>query len=105
MIPPQQEVTRALLDAVREFRAAIVGPPAPDAEIQTWPTCTPDGDFVGGVWCADPDCPLDAENSEIGDFRETTFTLAELHEAIGHHIANRREREDDLAEQAEDGAR
>ena len=93
-IPPQ-EVTRALLDAVKEFRAAIVGPPAPDEEIQTWPICTPEGDFAGGVWCADPDCSLQAENSEIGDFREGTFTLAKLHEAIGIHIWNRREREAD----------
>ena len=73
---PSQEVTRALLDAVKEFRVAIVGPPVPDEEIQTWPICTPEGDFAGGVWCADLDCPLQAENSEIGDFREGTFTLA-----------------------------
>ncbi len=93
-IPPE-EVTRALLDAIHEFRAAVVGPPAPDNEIQTWPICTPEGDFAGGVWCADENCPLQAENSEIGNFRDidTVFTLAELHGAIADHIATRREYE------------
>lgn len=92
-LPAPPEVVRALLDAIRDFRDALAGPPAPDHEVQTWPICTPEQEFGGGVWCADDDCPLDAENSEIGDFREGTFTLAELHTAIGHHIAARRERE------------
>ncbi len=57
------------------------------ATVWTWPICTPEGDFAGGVWCADLGCPLQAENSEIGDFQTRTFTLAELHVAIAEHIA------------------
>lgn len=91
-IPPR-EVMDALLDAVRDFREAIAEPLAPDHEVQTWPLCAPEQEFGGGVWCADEDCPLMAENSEIGDFRECDFTLAQLHEAIAEHIAARRERE------------
>lgn len=91
-IPPR-EVMDALLDAVRDFREAIAEPLAPDHEVQTWPLCAPEQEFGGGVWCADEDCPLMAENSEIGDFRECDFTLAQLHEAIAGHIAARRERE------------
>jgi hypothetical protein len=91
-IPPE-DVTRALLDTLKAFRDATAEPWAPEQEVQTWPICTPEQEYGGGVWCADEECPLDCENSEIGDFRDGVFTLAELHEAIGEHIAKRRERE------------
>lgn len=91
---PPEYVIRTLLAAVSEFRAALAPPLAPDHEVQNWPLCTPEQEYGGGVWCADKDCPLMAENSEIGEFREGTFTLAELHEAVAEHIAARRDRED-----------
>ena len=97
------EMQTAMLATVRDISKYLAGPPAPDAEIQSWPLVT-DGE-EGGIWCGDPDCPLEAENSEIGEFRidwmngvSPVFTLAELHEAIGHHIAARREREADRGE-------
>jgi hypothetical protein len=63
-------------------------------EVGTWPLCTlEDGEYGGGVWCGDEDCPLQAENAEIGDFREGTFTLADLFVAVDHHITKRREYE------------
>lgn len=86
-------LTDPLLKAVRDIREYLAGPPAPDAEIRSWPLCTPEDEFSGGVWCADDDCPLDCEASEIGEFRDGTFTLDQLHAAIGEHIARRRERE------------
>lgn len=92
------EITLPLLKAVREFREYLAGPPAPDAEIRSWPLWAGEGEYAGGVWCGDDDCPLQAESSEIGDFREGTFTLDELHAAIGAHIAARREYEADEAE-------
>lgn len=58
-----------------------------------WPICTPEGEFAGGVWCASEECPCAAENSEIGDFQQRTFTIADLHEAIAAHVAAQRERE------------
>jgi len=72
----------------------LAEPLAPDHEVREWPLMAdPDG---GGVWCADDDCPLMAENSEIGNFRDgATFTLTELHEAIALHISARRDREDE----------
>lgn len=90
-----RDLAASMLHAVRVIGEHLAGPPAPDAEIRSWPLRTPDDDpvFYGGVWCADDDCPLQAESSEIGHFREGTFTLDELHTAIGEHIADRRERE------------
>jgi hypothetical protein len=71
-------------------------PKAPDDEIQNWPLWTAEQEFGGGVWCGDADCPLQAENSEIGDFRDpANFTMLDLHRAIGEHIDARREREGD----------
>jgi hypothetical protein len=90
-----QELTRALLDLIHDIRDHLAGPPAPDAEVRSWPLCAPEHEFGGGIWCADDDCPLQAESSEIGYFREGTFTLDQLHEAIGFHIAARREWEED----------
>jgi hypothetical protein len=58
----------------------------------TWPICTPEGEFAGGVWCASEECPCAAENSEIGDFQEKTFTIVDLHAAVAAHIAAQRER-------------
>ena len=93
-----KRLANTLLATVADIRKHMTGPPAPDAEIQAWPLYAAE-DGGPGIWCGDPDCPLQAENSEIGDFRfrEEGFTLAELHEAIGEHIAARREREADLA--------
>lgn len=90
-----RDLAASMLHAVRVIGEHLAGPPAPDAEVRSWPICTPENDFTGGVWCADPDCPLDCEASEIGDFREGTFTLDEMHAAIGEHIARRRERENE----------
>jgi hypothetical protein len=67
-------------------------PMAPNEEIDSWPLVTTNW---GGVWCGDEDCPLQAEGSEIGDFRERGFTFTELRQAIGEHIALRRMREAD----------
>lgn len=80
------EVQHALLGALSEFRDVLAGPPAPDEQVQTWKIATPDGEWTGGVWCAEPDCGCSAENSEIGYFRESEFTLRNLHLAIGEHI-------------------
>jgi hypothetical protein len=85
------EVSDALLKAVWDIRAHLEGPPAPDAEVRAWPLYAGDD----GIWCGDDDCPLQAEGSEIGWFREGTFTLDQLHAAIGEHIARQRERERD----------
>lgn len=85
------ELSRALLDTLREIREHLAGPLAPDAEVRSWPLWV-GGDWPG-IWCGDEDCPLMAESSEIGDFREGTFTLDELHEAIAVHISARRDRE------------
>lgn len=95
-----KRLANTLLATVHDIRKHLAGPPASDAEIQSWPLYAAEQEWGGGIWCADPDCPLGAENSEIGDFRfrEEGFTLAELHEAIGQHIAARREREADLAD-------
>lgn len=91
------ETSREMLKVIRELREAMTEPPAPDDEIKNWPLWAGDNDYVGGVWCGDESCPLDAENSEIGDFREGNFTLNDLYNAIGEHIAARREKEADLA--------
>jgi len=76
-----------------DLRDYLDEPLAPEDEIDSWPLWVTD-DF-GGVWCGDRDCPLKAENSEIGNFRGRGFTFAELRQAIGDHIAHRREREAD----------
>jgi hypothetical protein len=93
-------LTQPLLKAVRDIRNYLAGPPAPDAEVRSWPLYTAAEE--GGIFCGDPDCPFQAESSEIGDFRVNwrtdqapTFTLDQLHAAIGDHIARRREREAD----------
>ena len=91
------ELSDVLVKAWWDLRTHL-NPPAPDDEIRAWPLYAGDD----GVWCGDVDCPLGAESSEIGDFRENTFTLAELHEAIGEHIARRREREADAAAYRQD---
>lgn len=90
-----REVVAALLKAIREISEYLAGPPAPDAEVRSWPLCIFEFDFSGGVWCADAECPLDCESSEIGHFREGTFTLDQLHTAIGEHIAHRRAYEEE----------
>lgn len=96
-----RELQSAMFKSIREIGAYLAGPVAPDAEVQSWPLLT-GGDEEGGIWCGDGDCPLMAENSEIGDFRHpwdndghTIFTMAQLHEAVADHIAARREREND----------
>lgn len=58
-------------------------------EVDEYPLCTPEGDFTGGVWCADDACPCAAENSEIGEFREGEFTVTELRHAISDHLIKR----------------
>lgn len=78
---------------LRDFYEYLNEPLAPDEEIDSWPLWVTDD--WGGVWCGDPDCPLQAENSEIGEFRGKGFTFAELRHAIGEHIALRRRREAD----------
>lgn len=91
--PTPQELRIALRQIQRFVAESLAEPLAPDHEVREWPLMT---DLEGGVWCADPECTLDCENSEIGEFRDgVTFTLAELHEAIAAHIAARREREED----------
>lgn len=97
-LPAPVEVIRELFATLRAFRETIAGPPAPDEEVRSWPLATPEQEFGGGVWCGDDNCPLQAEGSEIGDFRERTFTLAELHVAVGHHISARRDREEEVTE-------
>jgi hypothetical protein len=86
-----KEIQTAALRAVRDIQAYLAGPPAPDEEIRSWPLWA----GIDGIWCADASCPLLAENSEIGEFRVDEFTLDELHEAIGHHIAAQHARESD----------
>ena len=95
--PTPQELRTAAVQVMRFVIDKLSEPLAPDHEVRTWPLMT---DLEGGgVWCADEDCPLMAESSEIGDFRDgATFTLAELHEAIAAHISARRDREADEAE-------
>lgn len=90
-----REIQAALMSTIRDIGRYLAPPPAPDAEVRSWPLWAGDGPDAGGIWCGDEDCPLQAENSEIGDFREGTFTLDDLHEAIGWHIASRREREEE----------
>lgn len=90
--PRLRELQRAMLDLIRDIQEHLAGPVAPDHEIRTWPLWATGED--GGIWCGDDDCPLQAESSEIGDFRDgNNFTLDELHTAIGHHISGRRDRE------------
>lgn len=60
-----------------------------EEEINAWPLWSVDD----AVWCGDRHCPLDAENSEIGEFRDREFNLVDLREAVMEHIAIRRERE------------
>lgn len=92
--PTAQELRAAVLLVQRFVINKLAEPLAPDHEVREWPLMTDPEE--GGVWCADEDCPLDCENSEIGEFRDgVTFTLAELHEAIAAHIAARRDREED----------
>lgn len=90
-----REIQAALLDTIRDIGRYLAPPPAPDDEVRSWPLWAAEGPDAGGIWCGDEDCPLEAENSEIGDFRSGTFTLDDLHEAISWHIAARREREED----------
>jgi hypothetical protein len=100
-----EQISRALLDAVKEFRAFMAGPVAPDAEVRAWKLYS--GMEYGGVYCAQDGCGCEAEGSEIihgawGDEpegEEPTFTLDELHEAIAEHIAHRAEMR---AEEADD---
>lgn len=99
---PTPEELRVALSQVKEFVFdQLAQPPAPDHEVQSWPLMI---DPEGGIWCADETCPLDCENSEIGEFRSwdddtnIVFTLSELHAAVAEHIAARREREEDLRE-------
>lgn len=101
--PTAQELRTAALLVLRFVISQLAEPLAPDHEVRVWPLMT--DPECGGVWCADADCPLDAENSEIGDFREgATFTLAELHEAVAAHISARRDREDEAAEALRDNS-
>ena len=95
---PTPEEVRIALGRVRDFvTEKLAEPLAPDHEVRQWPLMTDPEE--GGVWCADESCPLDCENSEIGEFRDgVEFTLDELHDAIAQHIAARREREEDLRE-------
>lgn len=87
-----QGLTRAALDLIKDIREHLAGPPAPDAEIRRWPLWA---SGEGGIWCGNADCPLEAENSEIGDFGDgSNFTLDELHAAIGNHISAQRDREE-----------
>lgn len=92
------EELRAALRLLREFVLEKVAEPlAPDHEVRQWPMMA-DPEF-GGIWCADESCPLDAENSQIGEFGDSAeFTLDDLYEAVAQHIALRREREEDLRE-------
>lgn len=87
-----KELQVAMLKAIREIQEYIASHQAPDAEVRTWPLFA---DGESGIWCGDANCPLEAENSEIGDFREGSFTADELLDAIAQHIDNRREREDE----------
>lgn len=89
--PSLMDLSAELLGAVRDIRLHLAGPVAPDEEVRTWPLWAE----TDGIWCGDEECPLEAESSEIGDFREGVFTLNELHEAIGLHISARRDREAD----------
>lgn len=92
--PTPQELRIAVRQVQRFVAEKLAEPLAPDHEVREWPLMTDPEE--GGVWCADESCPLDCENSEIGEFRDgVTFTLNELHEAIAAHIAARREREED----------
>ena len=87
------ELSTSMLETSQAIRKHLAGPLAPDAEVRSWPLWAGEGDCAGGVWCGDEGCPLQAENSEIGDFRDRVFTLDDLHAAIGAHIAVRRDRE------------
>jgi len=92
-----KDIARALLDGVRALAEYISGPPAPDAQVRAHKLYT--GRQYGGVYCAEPGCGCAAEGSEIipGEWcdepegEEPTFTLDELHAAIGEHIAHRAE--------------
>jgi hypothetical protein len=95
--PTAEELRTAALQVMRFVVRKLAEPLAPDHEVREWPLMTDPG--VGGVWCADADCPLMAENSEIGDFRDgATFTLNELYEAVAVHISGRRDRENEEAD-------
>lgn len=89
---PPDTITGPLFAAIRDFREWLAGPPAPDEQVRTWKICTPEQEWSGGVWCSEPDCGCVAESSEIGEFREGVWTEAELHAAIGEHIATQAER-------------
>jgi hypothetical protein len=90
---PNADVTRALLDAIHDFRNAIAGPIAPDEQIRKWPLWG----NVYGIFCGDAECPLMAENSEILMLDDAAFDLDQLHAAIGEHIAHRADRQADEA--------
>lgn len=85
-------IVETLMKTARDIREYIAEPLAPDAEVQAWPLYAGDE----GIWCGDDECPLQAESSEIGDFRDGVFTLKQLHEAIAEHIAIRRARESEI---------
>lgn len=97
-----KRLAHGMLATIHDIQKHLKGPAAPDAEVKAWPLYAGE-DSTGGIWCGDEDCPLQAENSEIGDFREGTFTLTELHEAIENHILARRDREADEDSVSEEG--
>ncbi len=65
-------------------------PMSSDEEIKGWPLFA--DDFYGDIYCGDPSCPLQAENSMI--MEAGNFTLAELYDAVDKHIASRKDREE-----------
>lgn len=79
--------------ALWDLRDYLDEPLAPEDEIESWPLWA--SEDCGGIWCGDDECPLGAESSQIGSFAGGSFTLVELRQAVGEHIAKRREREAD----------
>ena len=90
-----REVYRAVLDSLNQLGVFLAGPPAPDAQVRAWHLYS--GVEYGGIYCAEPGCGCEAENSEItsgawgheGEDGYLTFTLADIHQLVGEHIAQR----------------
>jgi hypothetical protein len=94
-----KELAAAMLGLVRQIGDVLAGPSAPDAEVKAYELWLDAVEPV--ISCADQDCPLQAESSIILQADYTTpgmeFTINALHEAVGRHIALRRQREAEMA--------
>ena len=90
--PELKRIAEELSQLGKSIREYLTEPLAPDHEVLGWPLMI---DAYGGVFCADAECPLQAENSEIGEFEGREFTITELKDAVAEHIWHRKWRENE----------